>query len=107
MAPDYVEYKWTSTGTKALKNGTVDIYEVKRFINGQLAGMSTGGITRFSIGLLDSEGNPVGILADARQVGIGVSMISGLGESSMLGQSHWDSIVRPTALARLDYEKYL
>jgi hypothetical protein len=106
MPPDIVRYTWTVSGTKTIKRGTVDLYDVKRWINGQLTGTSSGAVTRFSIGMLDSGGAPA-TRADARQIQIGVSMVSGLGESSMLGETHWDSIVRPTALARLDYEKYL
>ena len=107
MPPDIVSYTWTTTGTKTIERGTVDIYQVQRWINGQLTGSSTGAITRFSIVLLDSGGNRVATPKNARQILVSVSMVSGLGESSLLGETHWKSIVRPAALARMDYENFL
>ncbi len=106
MPPDTVSYKWNSTGTKVLKRGTVNVFRVQRFVNGKLAGESTGAITRFEIVMLEGDGTVTNVTSDARQIAIGISLVSNLGESALLGETHWESIVRPNALARLDYLKY-
>ncbi len=111
-APDVVRYEWEVVGSKKIKTldgayTNKDVYQIKRFVNGTLAGMSTGLITRFQIRLQKSDGTPVAAVAETRQVVVGISMASSLGASSLLGETHWDTIIRPAAMARWDYEKYI
>lgn len=105
--PDTVRYTWSVIGQKTIDRGTVDVYRLRRWINGQLTGESSGVVTDFGIGLLTSDGTPAAAFSDTRQILIRLSMVSSIGESSLLRETEWRSIVRPTALARLDYEDYL
>ena len=108
MPPDTVRYVWTVNGTKTLKEGeTVETLLVERFVNGSIAGYSSGAVTRFEVTMLDNEGLETLDKSAARQIEVGLSMFSTLGENQLIGLSHWDSIIRPTALARLDYENFI
>jgi hypothetical protein len=104
--PVEIQYRWHKTGTIETKRGTVNAYQVERYIDGNKAGMSSGSVTSFRIDLLDSEGSAVASTKDTRQVRVRLSMASNLGDSSLLGETQWESLVRPYALARNDYEKY-
>jgi len=111
-APDIVRYEWEVLGSKKIKQldgsySDTDVYEIKRFVNNTLSGMSTGMITRFQIILRKSDGTPITGVQETRQVVVGISMASSLGASSLLGVTHWDTIIRPAAMARWDYEDYI
>ncbi|MFV1980690.1 MAG: hypothetical protein ACC655_06010 [Rhodothermia bacterium] len=110
--PDTVRYEWNVLGSKKIKklDGTLknaDVYQIKRFVNGTLSGSSTGAITRFQIRLRKSDGSPIVGASETRQVLVGISMVSSLGSSTLLGETHWDTIIRPAAMARWDYMDYI
>jgi hypothetical protein len=109
--PDTVRYEWSKTGkVKVKREGKaeeVDAHTVTRYVNGAVAGSSAGVITRFQITLLHSDGTPAISFADARQIQVSVSMVSNLGADNMISESEWNSIIRPAALARLDYLDYI
>lgn len=109
--PDTVRYEWSKTGTKKIKRDgayvDADVYSIKRYVNGALNGSSSGMVTRFQVRLRTSDGSPVADISETRQIMVGVSMAANIGSSTLLGETHWDTIIRPAAMARLDYEDYV
>ena len=48
-APSTIRYEWEEAGTVALTSGDTQAYTVRRLVDGNLAGRSTGYITSFNI----------------------------------------------------------
>jgi len=100
MPPDSIRYHWVQSGTVLVDSAYVPAYSVERTINGSPAGGSAGSVTDFHIRLLDNEGNPTGVLSDTRQIEVSVSIVSSLGANEYVGTNDWQTVIRPTALAR-------
>lgn len=98
--PDSIRYEWTESGTVRVDTGYVTAYAVERKVNGVFSGGSAGAVTRFDLRLLNDDGTPTGVLADTRQLEVNLSIISSLGSSEFVETNDWQTVIRPTALAR-------
>ena len=98
--PDSITYAWTKTGTVLIDSAYVDAYTITRTVNGEPRGESAGSVTEFDIDLLDSDGNAAGVLSDTRQIRIDLKLTSSLGSSDFVETNDWQTVIRPTALAR-------
>jgi len=101
--PQTIRYEWSPIGTVVVRDTVRTAYQVHRYVNGSLAAASSGSVTRFDIGLLSSDGTPVAAPADVRQILVRLSVVSGLGTSSTIEQTDWNTIIRPLALAKNDF----
>jgi len=100
QAPDSVIYQWSKSGKVLVDTAYVDAYSISRSVNGTLAGGSAGAVTRFELRLLDDDGDPAAVLSDTRQIEVNLSLISSLGSSDFVETNDWETVIRPTALAR-------
>jgi len=98
--PDSVRYQWSKSGKVKIDTAYVDAYSISRTINGNAAGGSAGSVTRFELRLLDDEGNATGTLSNTRQIEVNLSLVSSLGSSEFVETNDWQTVIRPTALAR-------
>ena len=111
--PVDITYSWETITTSTIHLLRDSVYvavhpiRLTRTVDGSLAGQSSGIITRFQIGLLNSDGTDAVVPGDTRQVSISLSMASRLGASSHTGETHYRSVIRPAAMARFDYEDYI
>lgn len=103
LAPQTIRYEWSEIGTVVVRDTVRTAYQVKRYVDGALSASSGGKVTRFDIGLLTSDGMPIASPADARQIAVKLSLVSGLGKSSAIEQTDWNTIIRPIALAKDDF----
>jgi hypothetical protein len=100
MPPATVQYDWAESGTVRLDSGYVPAYSISRTVDGNPAGGSSGSVTNFGLRLLDSNGNPVAVLSDTRQIDVDLSIVSSLGSSSLVETNDWRTVIRPAALAQ-------
>jgi hypothetical protein len=97
--PDSVRYEWSQSGTVRVDTGFVPAYAVVRKVNGVEMGGSAGAVTNFDLEFFDSEGNPTAANS-AQQIEVNLSIISSLGSSDFVETNDWQTVIRPTALAR-------
>jgi hypothetical protein len=102
LTPGLIRYEWDVAGTIAVKDSLIDYYQVKRFVNGQLAGMSTGAVTSMSIRLRDANGDDVLLAADTRQIEVSLRIVSSLGSGRIMDWVRWKEVIHPEALSRYD-----
>ncbi|MGA7303731.1 MAG: hypothetical protein WBW88_02605 [Rhodothermales bacterium] len=100
FAPDSIRYSWSQTGTVLVDSAYVPAYSISRTVNGVPAGGSAGSVTSFSLRLLDNDGNGIAALSDTRQIEVNLSIVSSLGANAYTGTNDWQTVIRPTALAR-------
>jgi hypothetical protein len=99
MPPDSVRYEWSPSGTVKIDTAYVTAYSLQRKVNGTLTGGSAGAVTRFDLDFLDATGNPTAPI-NAQQIEVNLSIISSLGSSDFVETNDWQTVIRPTALAR-------
>lgn len=98
--PDSIRYTWTQTGTIRVDSVQVPAYAITRTVGGVNMGGSAGSVTHFFLRLLDNDGNPAGTLTDTRQIEVSLRIVSSLGSSEFVETNDWQTVIRPTALAR-------
>jgi hypothetical protein len=98
--PDSIRYSWSQYGQVLVDGAYVPAYSISRTVNGSAAGGSAGAVTSFNIRLLDDDGNPAGALTDTRQIEVNLSIISSLGSSDIVETNDWQTVIRPTGIAR-------
>lgn len=100
-APSTIRYEWQQAGTVALRTGNVTTYTLRRLVDGNLAGSSTGYITSFDIDFFAPGGTPVAATVDSmRVVRLDVAAVSPLGRGNNIEQSRWTKVFRPVNLTR-------
>ena len=102
LPPSLVRYEWDVAGTILVRDSLVQYQQIKRFVDGQLAGSSTGAVTRFSLRLRDADGSDILTVADARQIDVSLRIVSGLGGGRLVEWVRLNEVVHPQALSRLD-----
>lgn len=103
LPPQTIRYEWSPIGTVIVQDTVRTAYQVQRYVDGNLSAGSSGTVTRFDVGLLTSDGLPIASPAEVRQIRVGLSVVSGLGKSSTIEQTDWNTIIRPIALAKNDF----
>ncbi len=101
--PEAIQYRWQQTGTATLTNGaTVPTYLVERRVGGAASGESFDSVTGFTVGLLDSNLQPVpagsATYHPVRYVNVDVAMVSPLGTEGVIEQTRWAKRFRPVNL---------
>ena len=108
LPPVVVKYAWALTGKEVkLPDDTLATYTLTRYVDGKEAGTHAGSLTGFGVEMLDSQGDPAPHPTMARQFRVSFSLASSLGATGQFGRTTWESIIRPMALVREDYDDYL
>ena len=102
LPPVTIRYEWEVEGTVSLRDTTVNYYQVRRFVDGQLAGMSTGAVTRFSVRLRTGDGGAVMMASETRQIEVSMRVVSSLGSGRIVEWVRLNEVIHPQALSRYD-----
>ncbi len=98
-----VEYKWEQVGTVALRDTVKSTYRVTRTAGGTKS--TFDGVTEFNVTLRDRFLAPVTVAANVghtRRIDVTLAIVSGLGVSETVEETHWNSAFRPLNLQRLE-----
>ncbi len=100
-APNTIRYEWQEVGTAALSTGEAKTYTLRRLVDGNLSGRSSGYITSFDLDFFAPGGTSVPPAADSmRVVRLDVTAISPLGRGNKIEESRWTKVFRPVNLTR-------
>jgi hypothetical protein len=100
-APSTIRYEWQEAGTAALRTGEVKTYTLRRLVDGNLDGRSSGYITSFDLDFFAPGGTSVPATADSmRAIRLDVTAVSPLGRGNKIEQSTWTKVFRPVNLTR-------
>lgn len=100
--PSLIRYEWDVAGTILVGDSLVPYYQIKRFVDGQLAGSSTGAVTSFRVRLRDADGGDILTVADTRQIEVSLRIVSAVGSGRLVQWVRWNEVIHPQALSRYD-----
>ncbi len=102
LLPSLIRYEWDVAGTISVRDGKVQYYQVKRFVDGQLSGSSTGAVTSFRVRLRGADGGDILTVADTRQIEVSLRIVSPFGSGRLIEWVRLNEVVHPQALSRYD-----
>lgn len=101
---DSIRYDWKVDGTAEIDAGTVQLYTVRRWVDGVLTGWSEDVVTDIDIRLLRADSTVAAgcgtACADVRQIHVRLKAISPLGVGELIEQTSWSKVFRPVNLTR-------
>jgi hypothetical protein len=97
-----IRYEWFPAGTIAVDDSILTYYDVKRFVDGELSGGSSGAVTNLRIRLLGEDGRAIDVLRDIRQIEVGMQIVSNLGTGRIAEWIRFNRIIHPKAPSRFD-----
>lgn len=102
--PAVIRFEWRAADSAIVQGELKSLYEVSRFVDGELRFQTAPLFTSVSFSFLTDDGQPAADAGELRQIGIELKAIGSLGVSEAVPETRWDAVYRPIALARNDNE---